>query len=204
MTEKMTAAVLLMHQGGAMREIRDVVGVNISFQQKCIFLTYADDERGLHRPQSIYCGEEAGVYVGRIDEAARREAVNDTATRPLGREEKDAMLNGLVAKLPDAPPPPADDDRRALLERCVLVLAASALPVSAAKVLDEAISQIRRDGQQAAAIEALRAREKAREDDMRDIAEYWNGSRTDGAMHDALEHIIEVASKHLAAGGGNG
>jgi hypothetical protein len=36
------------------------------------------------------------------------------------------------------------------------------------------------------------------------IGEYWSGSRTDGAMWDALQHIIETVDQALAAPPANG
>jgi seryl-tRNA synthetase len=63
---------------------------------------------------------------------------------------------------------------------------------------DEAIKQ-RND--------ALRERDEARAEveELREalehIAEYWNRNRDDGAMHDALWHIIETAEQALEGGG---
>jgi hypothetical protein len=48
----------------------------------------------------------------RGDESARREGVEDTAKRPFSAEERNAMLNGLVASKPTPAPPP---DERAEL-----------------------------------------------------------------------------------------
>jgi len=48
-------------------------------------------------------------------EAARREAVEERSQ--WRKDQTDAMLNELVAKLPDAPPPPADDLVKRIVDR---------------------------------------------------------------------------------------
>ena len=44
------------------------------------------------------------------------------------------------------------------------------------------------------------AENKRLKEDMEHICEYWNGDRNDGAMHDALCHILEIA-ENAAMGG---
>lgn len=46
--------------------------------------------------------------------------------------------------------------------------------------------------------DALKASHDELVADIEHIAEYWNGSYTDGAMSDALDHILEVCDAALA------
>jgi len=155
-------------------------------------------------------------------EAARREA--GETKRTCGPEVFDAALKSLAASVSDAPPPPADDlvarqpvyedlpsylRKLALARNSGITLAAERAPEWKAAAAIEALRAELADmtAMKVAAVNAAaknEARVAALEDDMRDIAEYWNGSRTDEAMSNALDHIIEVAGKNLAAGGENG